>query len=254
MKDGGKDVADKVAQALLKGFASDKPSPSAFFEPLQAGLSQASASTIGLLRKKFDALRDSDQPDVVGAAIVAASEEAALVAYAAQYARTLDGWATYIARADQGTTYEGGTDLADDLEDGADAGLLSIHVQLGTPGATHRILDAEIEGLSAPLERNLASRPVAQLDVPIVIEGELPFPYTKYPNADVNAGRNEQGRVWAETDEIGSLLWLHHRAGGTVSEPVQKGEREVMEQTAEEGAKRLIERDLASMTLGKILE
>ena len=249
VKDAGKQAAKSGASTALASVSGGTPSPDAYFWPLRKGLDDAGRATVLEHEEMRRRVRASSAPVEVANAIRDAMVEAAETAREAQRAKAMDGWATYVARADQGTTSEGGTDLADDVGHGADAGLLSIHLQLGLPGKRPTVISAEIEGLSDALVRRLGARRFAELDLPVVIEGELPFPYDSYPTAEVDLARNESGRLWVEKDDPGALVWLNHRAGGKLRSPVGK-EGEAMAKSAEEGARRLVEVDMADVVLG----
>lgn len=240
------------AQGLL--FENLGDAKLAFFHAQSKAMSEENSKTRQQLEDQKEKANKWEDPVGVAKALLAGAREMEGRARELGKQQSLQGWLRYLAQTEHGVLRDGGTDLAEALGGGAADGTLFIRLALKTSGAPD-IMGAEIDGISKPaLLKMIASQKLGALKIPIVVTGDLPFPFTKYPNSSLEAGRNESGAVWFDETQLGALVWLAHRAGESEHALSGLDQRARLRTVAKEGANRLMREDLKEMQVGEKLE
>jgi Domain of unknown function (DUF4157) len=268
MEDAAKDAAGKTVTAMAGQIASTSSDPrEIFFRGQRDTLTDtAMKQRIEFITKHKQQIRAAKEPKMQADALLASLQENYEIAYVKQRDETLDQWCSYQAKQALGTnngekTKNPGTNLGSQLGDTSAKGVLGIVMRVHQPGSAVTIKRAEIEGLNEGLRKVIESRPIKALKMPITVKGEVGEDIgwaREYLNKEsqprIECGRNETGTVWMGGRDYRGLSWLHLRAhphaelwgpGGPT--------REHTREAAFEGARMLIEQDMANLTVaGKL--
>lgn len=260
---GVADMVKDLGGTLVKGgiglmASSTDDTRELFFRGQRDALTDTAAQLEGVFNTNGrDKIRKADKPMVQANALYKAIQSSLTTAYELQRNATLDAWCTYQAKKDLGEFERDGkkhgTDLSDQLGDTSAVGVLGIQMRCEKQGSTPTIERAEIEGLNEGMRKVLESRPLGLINVPMTVKGYVGEDVYFYETQPwIQIGRNEQGGVWV--DPSYNLMWLYYRAypnpeiwgpGGRTQARVLAG--------ANLGARKLIENDMANLTLaGKL--
>jgi hypothetical protein len=267
MEDAAKDAAGKTVVAIAGQIASTSNDPrEIFFRGQRDTLTDtAMKQQIEFTTKHKQQIRAAKDPIVQADALLAAVVDNYQSGNVKQRDATLDQWCSYQAKQALGTekgnkAKNPGTNLRSQLGDTSAKGVLGIVMRVHQPGDAVTIERAEIEGLNEGLRKIIESRPIKALKMPITVKGEVGEDIgwarewlNKESQPRIECGRNETGTVWM-AGYYGGLSWLHLRAhphaelwgpGGAT--------REHTREAAFEGARKLIEQDMANLTVaGKL--
>jgi hypothetical protein len=267
MEDAAKDAANRTVTGIAGQIASSSSDPrEIFFRGQRDTLTDtAMKQQNAFITREKAKIRAAKEPAQQADALLAAVEENYQNAYLRQRNETLDQWCSYQAKQALGKNDEKGanpgTNLGKQVGDTSAKGVLGIQIRVFQPGAAVTIERAEIEGLNEGLRKIIESRPLKSLKIPMTVKGYVgedigwaAWLIEKRSQPWVALGRNETGTIWMDTGDYSGLSWLHLRAhpyaelwgpGGPT--------REHTKEAAFEGARLLIEQDMANLTVsGKL--
>lgn len=240
------------AQGLL--FENLGDAKLAFFHSQSKAMSEENSKSRQQIEDQKKKVVEWEDPFGVAKALLVGARAMEVGARELGKKQSLEGWLRYLAQTEHGVLRRGGTDLEQAVGEGAADGTLHLRLALANSGLP-RILEAELEGISKPALLQMVGRQkLGELKIPIVVTGDLPFPFTKYPNSSLEAGRNEDGVVWFDDSQLGALFWLAHRAGEGEHALTAPNQRTRLRAVAKEGANRLMREDLTDLQVGEKLK